>query len=70
MSCTNSAITKEQRQKFLADYQSRIIERADWTSEEAKAATEAIPDVDELINDGYDGVAAADEEMSSWTNDE
>ena len=64
------ASTKEQREQFLADYQSRIIERAGWTREEAKAAADAIDDVDVLINDGCDGITAADEEMSCWTNDE
>ena len=63
-------ISKEQREKFLSDYQSRIIQRAGWTPEEAKAAADAIDDVDELINDGCDGITAADEEMSCWTNDE
>ncbi|RAR50532.1 UNVERIFIED_CONTAM: hypothetical protein C7454_12253 [Acidovorax defluvii] len=63
-------ITKEQRERFLSDYRSRIIERAGWTPEEAKAAADAIDDVDELIKDGCDGITAADEEMSCWTNDE
>ena len=44
-------ITKEQRERFLSDYRSRIIERAGWTPEEAKAAADAIDDVDELIKD-------------------
>ena len=56
--------------RFLSDYRSRIIERAGWTPEEAKAAADAIDDVDELIKDGCDGITAADEEMSCWTNDE
>lgn len=60
------SITKEQREKFLSDYQSRFMEQAGWSQEDAKAATDAIDDVDELINDGHDGITAADEEMSYW----
>ena len=47
-----------------------FIDRAGWTQGEAKAAADAIDDVDELINDGMDGITAANEEMSCWTNDE
>lgn len=63
-------ITKDMRDKFMSDYQSRIIERAGWTPGEAKAAADAIDDVDGLMNDGLDGITAADEEVSCWTNDE
>lgn len=63
-------ITKDQRDKFLSDYQSRIIERAVWTPDQAKVAADAIDDVDALMNEGLDGITAADEEMSCWTNDE
>ena len=62
-------ITKEQREKFLADYQSRIVEVAGYTPEEAKLVAEAIESVDDLIEEGFDGVSAADEEMSYWDND-
>jgi 2-oxo-4-hydroxy-4-carboxy--5-ureidoimidazoline (OHCU) decarboxylase len=61
-------ITKEQRQKFINEYASRIVERAGWTAEDAMDAALAA-DVDQCIEDGYNGMDAADEEMSYWEDD-
>lgn len=63
------SITKEQREAFINEYASRIVERAGWTKDEAMNAANAT-DVDELINDGWTGIDAADDEMSNWTDDE
>jgi hypothetical protein len=62
-------ITKEQREKFINDFASRIIEIAGWPKEDALAAANAA-DIDDLINEGFDGEQAADDEMSYWTDDE
>jgi hypothetical protein len=64
-----SAITKEQRQKFIEDAASRYIEIAGLSKEDALEFAKAF-DVDEWIEDGFNGTDAADEEMSNWENDE
>ena len=63
-----STITKEQREKFINEYASRIVELAGWTTEQAMNAALA-EDVDALIDEGFCGSDAADEEMSNWTDD-
>jgi len=63
-----STITKEQRDKFINEYASRIVEMAGWTAEEAMNAALA-EDVDERINEGFNGADAADEEMTNWADD-
>lgn len=61
-------ITKEQREEFINEAASRYAERAGLSKEDALEFAKAF-DVDEWINDGFNGSDAADEEMSNWDND-